>query len=1002
MPLLPYNQIISNLNALSKEEQRGYHQAVYGFKQTLGRMTDSYDDTLTISEDATNKLKKLNNALGMLGGWNEMPKESDYPTTLSILNGAGDVTELLNGDAGNGKSVYEYIIEREKEYLRLSREETQKRVDNQLTKISGPLGLDINIHALHIGKKAYEEEQRKAAEEKARIEEEARRKREEEARIRREKEERARQKQEARDAEAKAQQELAEKTGSLFTNRDLLNGWDAQISGAGGEKPIGQATSILHNAFSDYEAALREQLAAVQAELDNPQPEQIPPPADADLPPVEDPEERKARLQQEKQELQRKQAEALKWRDAFGCLKEGPKDREKLGSQNEEEREQGLDSELKFLKGTAPLAGFAAWLNSEAGKAIFHEAANTAKKKGKSLDELGDAAQMFDRMAQFGMQDAAAIQKIKSPYLGIAAELNKIYNGKGESKDKNFLKDLLVSLRDAQQELQDGDQAEKELSDGLLLLIEDAEQLDTACKEYDPKRPGKNIKEITEKADKFDKKFFDIMSSPKGQSLFGDEARQWRAMKYRAKSTNYTEKTWKNYLDFHSDMFWEKGKEPEYIAKALVAYYHVNSKDPKINGGFSKKKARKEADQLLKEPAFQYLMKNKGKEIQEMMKAGKYDEVSKLVSQPFVTNDREALKRAYADLEKQHEFFLQYLNDGDAPKEFREYCKFIKDMTKEYHDSKGMLTNEQMGIRLGQAFQKTEKFLKGRKSEKAIGSDEELMTRYALDSMDILSKVSGAGKAKVQAIFDRTNVVRTSYGRHQTQAKFGQFKLAERLQERKDMTVKSMNEFKSELDRKNALSPDAIKAGDRYKVEDLPEVNDNLDIIPGVTEMDPNDPKKPLKRELVYVDEIKADIKRTLDFDGQISMDSSHRMVRGMFGLAVTPVFKQKQPNGEYRAVCFKDSMDYRISRNMIVSQADHYRNEDHRKELAKENNPFRKVKEDTFKSNAAMVDGEKAYADFKLKQDIDSADYIDRQYGLQPGQAMPQKQAEAGQGQVV
>ena len=988
MPV-PYAQLEKNLSSLTENERKAFFSGLQfvGSHLREAARTDNYEVALTWeTKDLLRNLAAAFHSMAFAGKLNDA---NQYHTVWDLINKVRDPFEFLLGDGGNGKSVYEAAVADIAREDMCSVEEAREKFDRHLNAVSGPLGLGIDVEALHMGKAAYEEKKQREAEERARREEEERKQREAEERARKEQEERerqeqelARQKQEARDAAAKAQRELAESLGAHFTSQDLLADWAALRSG-----PAGAAAEKLHGAFSDYADSLAEELKGVEEELKNP-----PQADDALPPPAESPEERKAALE-------KKLAEARKWQKAFGSFLKGAEQRDKLNSQDKKEREQAKEAEDRFLEDTAPLTGFSAWLNSAEGKELFHETALAAKKKGKSLDELSDAALMMDRMAKYGPQDAAMIRGINSPYLGIAEELNGTYDPKTKSKDKGFLKSFIASLKANREELRDGSDKEKQLAEKLRLLIENAEALEESCVGFDPKRPGKNLKEIAEKTEKFDKQLFEVMADKEGHSLCEEEARRWRALKYRAKSPNYAQKTWKNYLEFHTDLFWEHGKESEYIAKALVAYQHINSNDPK-DRSFSKKKARKEAETLSKDPAFRYLMKTKGPEIQQLMKEGKYSEVSKMVALPFITNDREKLKRAYADLEKLQKFFMSRVVSGDSPREFRELNQHIEKMTKEFHKRQpDGPTNEEMGIQLGEAFRKTEKFLKGRKAEKKLGSDEELMTRFSLDAMDVMSKVTGAGKAKVQAVFDRTNEVRTNFGRHQTPAKFGQFQLEKRLQEQMNAWLGEVKERKDNVKEKLALDNGEIKAGDDYKVEDLPEVNEQMDFIKDAVEMDPQNPTQPKPRKLLDVAEMKESIRTKLKANHDLPMDASYRLTRDAFGLAVTPVFKQRQKDGSYKAVCFEDSLNYRVGNFQLVAPANQIREKDKR-DLLRETgeNPCHQIKD-------LVIDATKAafkYSENEIKgssqEALETANSIDKSYGLQPSFAAPQVEAPVNQ----
>ncbi|MBO6157863.1 MAG: hypothetical protein J6P72_01220 [Firmicutes bacterium] len=448
--------------------------------------------------------------------------------------------------------------------------------------------------------------------------------------------------------------------------------------------------------------------------------------------------------------------------------------------------------------------------------------------------------------------------------------------------------------------------------EGLENLIQKADALDKSCEaaaKLELQDQLDKMDEVQKKAGEFDAAFETFKKANPGEKdFYKDFDKSWRGVKYHARAARYSDKNWEKYLEFHGKEFFD-GREREYYAKALVAYQHKMEQPVPV---FSRKRARKEAELMMKDPVYKYLIEKQPKRLKDLMVAEKYGEAALLVSQPFRTNDMNKLKEAYAGLETMYKVVLDK-PAGNDPQAWKDFHRTLKEVVEGYQEGKSA---DELAAGLNRVCNAASRFYKGRKSDRKVGSKEARMVDQVMDTLSILSGVSDLGRAKVQAEFDRANEVRSRFYNRQSQVRIEDYGVRHAIEQKAANRMRDNEKRYQKTKKLQEINKDLFMANDVVDVDKLPVWNDKVDIVPLPENM--IDDTIEGVRETLDVSDIKKSTGDYLDpnSDQYFGENTAPGFIKKCVAICSTPAYKKlkdpKDPSKGYKAVVAKDSFDRR------------------------------------------------------------------------------------------
>lgn len=604
-PIIPREKYKANFQRENRSTR--FRSSVWDFQEQLEKVYNKFADNSKVAGE----IEKVNNALNEMYSFKgndvaEKPEYSEYLET--IVHG---LPRLLVMKMPNGGTVYDVMI-------RMNGYGARDRIAADLDALGEVGGYKYDMTAIRQGRVS----ERDDPEAQKRKEEEARKRQEEEQKR---KEEEAKRKEleaeEAKKAEAEENARLNEpdESGVIdeYEAQKYYDGWmnkqvPVQKNGrvVQGHTPDRRAIDILDDAFHIAEFRLDK---------------------------IEG-EERIQQVNDDQNTFNKYKLAFYGWRSGWW-----PDD---------------LNGREAFRSHVKTAAGLLAFLKTEEGKhlrKIMDEsiAANPPDDDWHvSKEEFEDALAYLEKLEKNGIAITAAAETSDSAYVDMARFMQDEYLGRHNDtpdaqkegaervpgKSESYLKAFIDMLGDHVKGLSGKADQKDELEKAQALLTA-AKELDEAARKTDQKSLAANLAEMSDMCKAFDQALYTYMGTETGKDFCEDYAREWRADKYCSKSDKWKVESWKNYLEFHSEMFCEPGKEASFIAKMLVAHYHLNGSDAAKSTEYSKKLARNEAKALMKDPSFKYLMENDGEAIKALMKQGNYQEVAYHVANPFVLPD---------------------------------------------------------------------------------------------------------------------------------------------------------------------------------------------------------------------------------------------------------------------------------------------------------------------------------------------------------------------------
>ncbi|MBR6897074.1 MAG: hypothetical protein IKN24_02780 [Lachnospiraceae bacterium] len=285
-----------------------------------------------------------------------------------------------------------------------------------------------------------------------------------------------------------------------------------------------------------------------------------------------------------------------------------------------------------------------------------------------------------------------------------------------------------------------------------------------------------------------------------------------------------------------------------------------------------------------------------------------------------------------------------------ASADYKDFFHTLKDLKNKNIRT---MDSQEMARTLKNCYDKTEKFMKGRKRNRRWAEQREHFEQ-ALDALAVLSKAGNYGKALADKLVNRTNVVRG----HWLQSKVSlegrsTEKTKNRLEKLRGVqkTLKANDEIRAkerEIHKKHY-----VKASEIDKVEDLPELPDDI-------------------TDTVKVDDLKDEIEETMN-SADASYGKVNNTVSQMLAFSTTPVFRNKSGQAVMAGKQFADSVNVMSQHECTTKISEEMAKQNARGQLMDKENPYKEIRQNFDAKNEQL----------RQKLDNEEREVLGAAYGL-------------------
>lgn len=206
----------------------------------------------------------------------------------------------------------------------------------------------------------------------------------------------------------------------------------------------------------------------------------------------------------------------------------------------------------------------------------------------------------------------------------------------------------------------------------------------------------------------------------------------------------------------------------EHLAKVVAAYQWKQKamaiENPEKRPAFRPDSIDKAAKDVIKNPVFRGMFTKKqgdqvvwnSDEIKDIADKNRAFKVLNRMEEPFMFDSRPDLQREA--LRKLKELGQIMPTSDGASKDYKRFNAYMKSLNNLDPDNIDVLD---LGYTLGKVYRETEKYMKGRKSERMTDTQQEHFNE-TLDVLAILAKTGKIGQALADKLVNRTNEVRTN------------------------------------------------------------------------------------------------------------------------------------------------------------------------------------------------------------------------------------------------